>query len=96
MVLSFSVAHSLILCIDDAEVALRVKKLLLASVGYDVLTANSAEEGFALFKQNPVALVVADHLAGQVRNRNREGNEQLKPEIPIFYCLGCCGETCRA
>ena len=28
MVLSFSVAHPLILCIDDAEVALRVKKLL--------------------------------------------------------------------
>ena len=85
MVLSFSVAHPLILCIDDAEVALRVKKLLLASVGYDVLTANSAEEGFALFKQNPVALVVADHfLRGKSGTEIAKEMKQLKPEIPIL------------
>jgi len=33
----------LILCIGDAEVALRVRKLLLGSEGYRVLTASSGE-----------------------------------------------------
>ena len=32
------VERPLILCIDDAEVALRVRKLLLSSAGYSVLT----------------------------------------------------------
>lgn len=37
-------ALPLILCIDDAEIALRVRKLLLGCEGYNVLTARSAEE----------------------------------------------------
>ena len=49
----------LILCIDDADIALRVKKFLLASVGYDILTANTAETGFELFRQHHIALVIA-------------------------------------
>ena len=53
--------HPLVLCIDDAEIALRVRKLLLTSVGYSVITAASGEEGLALFKENPVDLVIADH-----------------------------------
>ena len=52
--------HPLILCIDDAEIALRVRKLLLASAGYTVLTSASGEEGLEMFKQNPVDLVIAD------------------------------------
>jgi CheY-like chemotaxis protein len=56
-----SVRLPFILCIDDAEVALRVRKLLLASAGYNVLTASSGEEGLELFKHNPIELVIADH-----------------------------------
>ena len=41
--------QQLVLCIDDAEVALRVRELLLAGAGYAVLTASSGEEGLELF-----------------------------------------------
>ena len=41
----------LILCIDDAEIALRVRKLLLGHEGYAVLTATSAEEGLELLNK---------------------------------------------
>jgi CheY-like chemotaxis protein len=41
------------LCIDDAEIALLVRKLLLGHEGYDVLTAATAEEGLELLRQNP-------------------------------------------
>ncbi|MDR3748427.1 MAG: response regulator [Acidobacteriota bacterium] len=75
----------LILCIDDADIALRVKKLLLASVGYDVLTANSAEEGFQLFKQNAIELVIADHfLSAKSGTEIAREMKQLKPEVPIL------------
>ena len=75
----------LILCIDDAEVALRVRKLLLTSAGYRVLTAGSGEEGLEAFKANPVEMVIADHFLS-----NKSGSEiaaemkQLKPEVPIL------------
>ncbi len=77
--------QSLILCIDDAEVALRIRKLLLASAGYSVLTAASGEEGLETFRQNPIDLVIADHFLS-----NKTGTEiamemkQLKPEVPIL------------
>ncbi len=75
----------LVLCIDDAEVALRVRKLLLASAGYAVLTAASGEEGLELFKQNSVDLVIADHFLSQKTGAEiaREMKE-LRPEVPIL------------
>jgi CheY-like chemotaxis protein len=77
--------HPLVLCIDDAEIALRVRKLLLTSSGYRVLTASSGEEGLEIFKENPVKLVIADHFLS-----NKSGLEiaaemkELKPEVPIL------------
>jgi CheY-like chemotaxis protein len=75
----------LVLCIDDAEVALRVRKLLLASAGYVVLTAASGEEGLEAFRQNQVDLVIADHFLS-----NKSGAEiaaemkGMKPQVPIL------------
>jgi CheY-like chemotaxis protein len=75
----------LILCIDDTDIALRVKKLLLDSVGYKVLTAQSAEDGFELFKQNPIDLVIADHfLSAKTGTEIAREMKQLKPEVPIL------------
>ncbi|MDR3746800.1 MAG: response regulator [Acidobacteriota bacterium] len=75
----------LILCIDDADIALRVKKLLLANAGYSVLTANSAEAGFELFKENTVDLVVSDHfLSLKTGTEIAKEMKQLKPEVPIL------------
>lgn len=77
--------HPLILCIDDAEVALRIRKLLLASAGYSVLTADSGEEGLEVFKQNPVELVIADHfLSDKTGTEIAIEMKQLKPEVPIL------------
>ena len=45
----------LILCIDDADIGLRVRKWLFASAGYNVLTANTAEDGFELSSRIPAS-----------------------------------------
>ena len=50
-----------ILCIDDEPKGLAVRKMLLESQGYEVLTATSAREGLALFAHHRVAAVVLDY-----------------------------------
>ena len=75
----------LILCIDDADIALRVRKLLLVSKGYDVITAHSAEDGLEFFKQNPIDLVIADHfLRAKTGTEIAREMKGLKPEVPIL------------
>src|SRR5277367_5668658 len=75
----------LILCIDDADIALRVRKLLLGSEGYNVLTASSGEDGLELFRQNPIELVIADHfLSAKTGTEIAREMKALKPEVPIL------------
>lgn len=75
----------LILCIDDADVALRVRKILLGTEGYNVLTASSGEEGLEIFRQNSIELVISDHfLTGRSGTEIAREMRALKPEVPIL------------
>ncbi len=86
---SATAATPLILCIDDGQVALRVRKLVLANAGYNVLTSDSGEAGLELFKRNPVELVVADHfLTGRTGTELAKVMKNLKPEVPILIVSG--------
>jgi len=74
-----------ILCIDDAEIALRVRKLLLVDAGYVVLTAASGEDGLEIFKQNPIDLVIADHfLSDKTGAEIAKEMKGVKPQVPIL------------
>ncbi len=74
-----------VLCIDDAEIALRVRKLLLSSAGYSVLTASSGEAGLELFRHHDVDLVIADHfLTDKTGAEIAREMKELKPEVPIL------------
>ncbi len=82
---SAGIEPSLILCIDDGDIALRVRKLLLTHAGYRVLTARSAEDGLDLFKSNAIDLVIADHfLSGKTGTEFAKEMKMLKPAIPIL------------
>jgi CheY-like chemotaxis protein len=75
----------LLLCIDDDEVALRVRKLLLGSAGYEVLVATSGEAGLEVLRENPVNLVIADHfLSAKTGTEIAREMKQLKPNVPIL------------
>ena len=55
-----------ILCIDDEEPGLLVRKALLESVGHRVLTALSGTEGVRIFRSEPVDAVIVDYwMAGK-------------------------------
>ena len=50
-----------ILCIDDEENQLVLRKLMLERAGYRVLTAESPAEAIALFGSDTVDLVIVDY-----------------------------------
>jgi len=77
-------AH-LVLCVDDEEVGLHVRKILLERAGYRVLTAPDGHSGLELFTNQPVEAVILDYSmpgmhGGEVALKMR----QTKPEIPIL------------
>ena len=75
----------LILCVDDEENQLAVRKLVLESKGYAVLTAPSGQQALLLLTQHPVDLVLSDHLmpglTGAELARQIKGQ---KPELPVI------------
>ena len=75
-----------VLCVDDERIGLRVRKLMLESRGYTVLTAHSGDEGLMLFDANQVDVVVLDYYmpglnGGEVASEMR----RRRPGVPIVF-----------
>jgi two-component system alkaline phosphatase synthesis response regulator PhoP len=51
----------IILCVDDETTALAVRKRVLESAGYQVVTARSGEEGIRLFRAQVFDAVILDY-----------------------------------
>jgi CheY-like chemotaxis protein len=75
-----------VLCVDDEKVGLRVRKIMLESHGFNVLTASSGLQGLAMFDDNEIDLVVLDYympglnggdVAAEMRRR--------RPDVPIIF-----------
>ncbi len=82
---STAAGSRLILYIDDDDISLRVRKLLLASAGFNVVSANSGEDGLELFKINLIELVIADHfLSDKTGTEIAKEMKELKPGVPIL------------
>ena len=78
-------SSNLVLCVDDEQVGLQVRKILLERAGYRVLTASDGPAGLAIFCAEPVEAVVLDYSmpgmhGGEVAVRMR----QTKPQVPIL------------
>lgn len=78
-----------ILCVDDNEQALAVRKFLLETRGYRVVTANSGQEALDIFQNRGVDLVLGDLIMPQM-----DGNEmvqrmkEIAPEVPMMLLSG--------
>lgn len=82
-------AHSTILCIDDEELALSLRKLVLESAGYSVLTATNATQGLEVFNSNSINLVITDHLLAPGTGRSLVAElRRLSPKLPIMILSG--------
>jgi CheY-like chemotaxis protein len=75
----------MILCIDDEATGLMVRKMMLQSQGYEVLTALSGPEGLKLFAANPVEAVVLDYsMPGMNGDQVAAELKRLNPKIRIL------------
>ena len=75
-----------VLCVDDERIGLRVRKIMLESRGFKVLTASDGRQGLTVFDQNKVDLVVLDYFmpdmnGGEVAAELR----RRQPDLPIIF-----------
>jgi len=86
--------RSTILCVDDEEMALSMRRMLLESAGYTVLTAANSSQGIALYQTHHVDLVITDHLLpGATGNDLARELRRADPNVPvlIFQAVLCSG-----
>jgi DNA-binding response OmpR family regulator len=78
-----------ILCVDDNLPLLKARNLLLSRLGYDVLTAATAEEARSLFHSNAIDLAILDYRLPDV-----SGDElcmefkELQPDLRVILVSG--------
>jgi CheY-like chemotaxis protein len=78
-----------ILCIDDEEPALVVRRRLLEKAGYRVLTALTGKEGIELFRYQPFDLVILDYWMADMDGLDVAAElKRLKPKTPIIMLSG--------
>ena len=78
-----------LLCVDDNETALHVRKLVLESAGYRVLVASDSATAMEIFSSSVVDIVVSDHfLQDGTGIELAAAMKKLKPDVPIVIILG--------
>jgi CheY-like chemotaxis protein len=81
-----SVRPKTVLCVDDEKIGLRVRKIMLESRGYRVLTATSGPDGLTVFDENDVDLVVLDYYMPDVNGAEVASEiRRRKPGVPIVF-----------
>src|SRR5213082_2349046 len=79
----------LILCVDDNEEGLAIRRLVLEGAGYSVFTAAGGEQALALFADNEIAGVVLDYsMPGMNGGEVAAEMRRLKPQVPIILLSG--------
>ncbi|MGC2112614.1 MAG: response regulator [Candidatus Korobacteraceae bacterium] len=79
-------APKTVLCVDDEKIGLRVRKIMLESHGFRVLTANSGEQGLTVFDNNDVDLVVLDYYMPGLNGGDVAAEIRRKrPTVPIIF-----------
>jgi CheY-like chemotaxis protein len=80
-----------VLCVDDNEQVLSVRRFLLETSGYRVVGSMSAEEALMIFRQGGIDLVITDLVMPEM-----DGNElirQVKKINPEVACILISGQV---
>jgi CheY-like chemotaxis protein len=78
-----------ILCIDDEEPALLLRRLLLENAGYRVFTALTGKQGIELFRHQPIEVVILDYWMADMDGLDvAEQLKALSPKTPIIMLSG--------
>ena len=82
-------AKPLILCIEDNQMYLELRKKVLQKNGYNVIGVTSCEDALQTLAHAPVCCVIADHmLQGKTGLELAKEMKKLKPDVPIILHSG--------
>lgn len=74
-----------ILCIDDEELGLEIRKMVLEREGYIVLTARDGPSGLSIFESQDLDAVILDYaMPGMDGGQVAEVMRRRKPAVPIL------------
>ena len=75
-----------VLCVDDEKIGLRVRKIMLESHGFRVLTANSGRQGLSIFDDHHVDLGVLDYYMPELNGGEVAAEmRRRRPDVPIIF-----------
>jgi CheY-like chemotaxis protein len=78
-----------VLCVEDEELQLRLRKILFESEGFVVLQARSGSAAMDIFRSHYVDAVVMDYWLSDKNGTNvAEEMKRLRPRIPIVMLSG--------
>jgi two-component system sensor histidine kinase/response regulator len=78
-----------VLCVEDEQLQLQLRKMLFESAGFVVLLAQSANTALELFRSRPIDAVVMDYwLSGTNGTAIAEEMKAIEPRIPIVMLSG--------
>jgi CheY-like chemotaxis protein len=79
----------LILCLEDNESYLRLRKAVLEKNGYTVIGVSTGNDALRVLRDAPVCLVISDHLLRGATGSDLAGElKRIKPEIPVILYSG--------
>jgi len=78
-----------ILCVDDNEQALSIRKIMLETRGYRVVACNGGVQGWEAFRVGGVDLVLTDLLMPELDGATLIGKiKDVSPETPVILFSG--------
>jgi len=78
-----------VLCVEDEDLQLKMRKSLFESEGFNVLTAQTGLQALELFQSNAVDAVVLDYwMAGMNGMAVATELKRLRPTVPIVVLSG--------
>jgi two-component system response regulator CpxR len=81
-----------ILCVDDEQTALQIRRSLLESAGYKVLAAKSGAQAVKMFGSEPIDAAVLDYWMADMNGLNLARElRKINPKLPIII-LSAYGE----
>ncbi len=78
-------SKAVLLCIDDEPNGLELRKMVLESAGYSVLTAGNGKAGLEIFRSQRVDLVILDYAMPEMNGYDvAVAMRRISPAIPIL------------
>jgi CheY-like chemotaxis protein len=78
-----------ILCVDDNEQSLSIRKLMLETRGYRVIVCTTGEEALEVFRRGGIDLVLTDlMMPGMNGDELANHVKQVSPETPVILFSG--------